>query len=70
MRNKTRQGKKQNKLGKKAANKSFSIFNDDKTTTGTKKPERKKQHQPLITVEQRNELLRSLNSGEEIEIKC
>jgi len=68
MKNKVREGKPQKPKGNND-NKSFSIFNNNQTSTGKKRPERKRRNDLLITKAQRNQILRSLNSGEEIEIK-
>lgn len=67
MKKRTREGKKQQHQGKKD-NELFSIFNNNQST-GQKRPERKRRNDPWISKEQRNQILRSLHNGEEIEIK-
>lgn len=69
MKGKTREGKKQGSLGKKSDNEPFSIFNNKKTVGQKKTPGWKAKSPPLISKEQRNEILRALNNGKKVDIK-
>lgn len=63
----TREGKKQQSHGKNKSD-GFSIFDNKGNAPRKPRPEYNKKTVPLISKAERNELLRSLNLGKEMEL--
>lgn len=61
VKNKTREGKRPEL--RTVNEKTFSIFNGNKTANSKPKKEYKGKHTPLISKEQRNKILRNLKTG-------
>ena len=71
VRSKVREGKKSKKFSKKKRNNKsrYDLFEDDSSQSDYKAPNNKQRRgRPVMSKSKRNQLLRSLNSGEDIEI--